>query len=395
MKINDVVILVGGKGSRLGSMTSKTPKPLIKINNKPFLDQLISKLIKYNFKNIYLLCSYKKRLFFKRYHNKILHNSKILCLNEGIAKGTGGALYKLKHKINNNFLLLNGDTFFDLNLNFLIKKNLSNKSIFMCLTNIKNTKNNYLMNNLSIKNNIVKISKTKSDLINGGVYLINKSILKKIKNKFLSFENDILKKEIEKGNVIGKYFENFFIDIGSKQKLKNIKKNYKLIQNSCFFLDRDGVVNKEIGYLKNFKNFIFLKGVHSAIKYLNEKNILVILITNQAAIGKGIISEKQLNYIHHKMKNYLIKKNNAIFDDIYFSPYFKYSKKNKYRKNKSDRKPNIGMIKKAIKKWNIDTSSSYFIGDKTTDKIAAERSNLKFYFKKQISLYKQIKNIIK
>ena len=122
MKINDVVILVGGKGTRLGSMTSKTPKPLIKINNKPFLDQLISKLIKYNFKNIYLLCSYKKRLFFKRYHNKILHNSKILCINEGIAKGTGGALYKLKHKINNNFLLLNGDTFFDLNLNFLIKK---------------------------------------------------------------------------------------------------------------------------------------------------------------------------------------------------------------------------------------------------------------------------------
>ena len=394
MKINDAVILVGGKGSRLGSITLKTPKPLIKINNKPFLDQLLSKLIKYNFKNIYLLCSYKKKLFFKKYHKTIYHNTKILCIDEGKAKGTGGALYKLKNKINNNFILLNGDTFFNVDLNYLIKKNLYNKSIFMCLTNIKKTKNNFLLNNLSVKKNIIIFSKRKSEFINGGIYLINKNILKKIKNKFYSFENDILKKEIDKGNVIGKYFKDFFIDIGSKQKLKSIKKKYKSIQNKCFFLDRDGVINKEIGYIKNFNNFFFLKGVHGAIKYLNEKRFLTILITNQAVVGKGIITEKKLNLIHHKMKNDLFIKKKAILDDIYFSPYFKYSKIHKYRKNKFDRKPNAGMIKKAIKKWNIDPSTSYFIGDKKTDKVAAEKVNLKFYFKKKISLYKQIRNII-
>ena len=72
MNIEDVVILVGGLGTRLGSITKSTPKPLIKINNISFLDQLITKLLKYNFKNIYLMCSYKKEMFFNSYNNSFI-----------------------------------------------------------------------------------------------------------------------------------------------------------------------------------------------------------------------------------------------------------------------------------------------------------------------------------
>ena len=74
---------------------------------------------------------------------------------------------------------------------------------------------------------------------------------------------------------------------------------------------------------------------------------------------------------------------------------YKEQEKNKYRKNKYDRKPNPGMIIKAIKKWNIDISSSFFIGDKETDKIAAQKAKIEFYFKNNKSLYKQIKSILK
>ena len=68
--MTDLVILVGGRGKRLGKITNSIPKPLIKINNKSFLDILLSKVITYNFKNIYLLCSYKKNLFFKKNFKK-------------------------------------------------------------------------------------------------------------------------------------------------------------------------------------------------------------------------------------------------------------------------------------------------------------------------------------
>ena len=393
--IDDVVILVGGSGSRLGSITKNTPKPLLKINNICFLDQLISKLIKYNFKKIYLICSYKKEKFFIKYHNVFIHKTKIICIDEGEAMGTGGALFKVRKKIKNNFILLNGDTFFDVDLNILINKNLKKKNVFMCITYKKNTIKNFKLNNILVKKGVVSFSNKKTNFTNGGIYLINNVILKKIKKKYCSFENDILKREINKNKVIGNIFKDSFIDIGSLKKLNFLKKNPNIIKTKCFFLDRDGVINKESGYVTNFKNFIFLKGVFKAIHFLNKNRYLVIIISNQAAIGKGIITEKELKVIHSKMRKKLFLINKAYVDDIYYAPYYGSSKNHIYRKNKYDRKPNPGMIIKAKKKWNIDISSSYFIGDKLTDKQASIKSNLRFYYKKDISLYKQVRSIIK
>ena len=341
------------------------------------------------------MCSYKKEKFFDKFNNKIFHKTRIICIDEGKAMGTGGALFKIRKKIKKNFILLNGDTFFDIDFNILNNKKLNRNSIFMCITHKKNTINNFKLNNLLIKKDRISFSQKKTNLINGGIYIINRDILQSIENKYSSFENDILSKEIRKNKVIGKVFDDNFIDIGSPKKLNYLKKNPDIIQNKCFFLDRDGVINKECGYILNFRNFIFLNGVKRAIKYLNERRYLVIVITNQAAIGKGIISEKKLELIHAKMKKNLYLANNAYIDDIYYSPYYKDSKIHKYRKNKYDRKPNPGMIFKAKKKWNINLSSSFFIGDKLTDKQAASNSNLGFYYKENVSLYKQIKSIIK
>ena len=101
--MTDAVILVGGLGKRLGKITKKIPKPLIKIESKTFLDILISKIIKFNFEHIYLMCSYKKEKFFKLYHNKKIHNSKIKCIDEGTQKDTGGGLIKKKKKLKKIF----------------------------------------------------------------------------------------------------------------------------------------------------------------------------------------------------------------------------------------------------------------------------------------------------
>ena len=138
----DAVILVGGKGSRLGHITKNIPKPLLKINDQIFLDTLIAKLIKYNFNKIYLLCSFKKEKFFKMYNNKIIHNSKILCIDEGLAKGTGGALFKLKKVIEKDFLLINGDTFFDIDITKLIENKFQNNICTIALTSNRTYKTN-------------------------------------------------------------------------------------------------------------------------------------------------------------------------------------------------------------------------------------------------------------
>ena len=198
--MNDLAILVGGRGKRLGEITSHTPKPLIKIKNKKFLDILFSKLIKYNFKRIFLICSYKKNKFFKLYHRKKIHNSQIICIDEGSAKDTGGGLYKLKKFINGSFFLMNGDSFFDINLIHLSNLRL-NKNVIACMAITKNKdyKKNNKMNNLIIdKNNFIKFSKNKSSYMNGGIYFFKKKIFDYIKDKKISLENDILNQLILK-----------------------------------------------------------------------------------------------------------------------------------------------------------------------------------------------------
>ena len=146
-------------------------------------------------------------------------------------------------------------------------------------------------------------------------------------------------------------------------------------------------------YVKNKQQFEFLPGVFNAIKFLNDHNFLVIVITNQACVGKLIISENRLKQIHKFMINKIQQKKGRI-DDIFYSTYFKDSKILKYKTGSFDRKPNPGMLIKSINKWNINIKKSYFIGDSLSDFEASKKINLKFFYKTKGSLLKQVKNII-
>ena len=393
----DAVVLVGGKGSRLGNLTKNTPKPLLKINNQIFLDTLIAKLIKYKFNKIYLLCSFKKEKFFRLYNNKIIHNSKIMCIDEGNPKGTGGALYKLKNIVKRDFLLINGDTYFDIDISKLLENKFKDNICTIALTSNKKYKKNIKINNIKINiNNQIQFSKDFSSLMNGGIYFFKKKIFKFIIKKKCSLENDILKNLIIKKKIHGIVFKEKFVDIGSHKMIKFLKKNKDFLKQKAIFLDRDGVINrlKKNDYIKKYSEFNFLPGVIDGIKYINKKNYLVIIITNQACIGKSIISEKTLDSIHDKMKKHLKSKKNAHIDDIYYSPYYKYSNNNKYRKNEFDRKPNPGMLIKAIKKWNVNTKKSLFLGDSVTDYRLSKKMRIKFYYKSNSKLISQLRKII-
>jgi len=393
----DAVVLVGGKGSRLGNLTKNTPKPLLKINNQIFLDTIIAKLIKYKFNKIYLLCSFKKEKFFRLYNNKIIHNSKIMCIDEGDPKGTGGALYKLKNIVKRDFLLINGDTYFDIDISKLLENKFKDNICTIALTSNKKYKKNIKINNIKInRNNQIQFSKDFSSLMNGGIYFFKKKIFKFIIKKKCSLENDILKNLIIKKKIHGIVFKEKFVDIGSHKMIKFLKKNKDFLKQKAIFLDRDGVINrlKKNDYIKKYSEFNFLPGVIDGIKYINKKNYLVIIITNQACIGKSIISEKTLDSIHDKMKKHLKSKKNAHIDDIYYSPYYKYSNNSKYRKNEFDRKPNPGMLIKAIKKWNVNTKKSLFLGDSVIDYRLSKKMRIKFYYKSNSKLISQLRKII-
>ena len=162
----------------------------------------------------------------------------------------------------------------------------------------------------------------------------------------------------------------------------------------CAFLDRDGVINQDKGYISKISDFKIYPGVGKAISLLNKKNYLVIIITNQSGIGRGLIKIKELENLHNHLKK-KIKKNGAKIDDIFYCPFHPEFGKGKYKKKSNDRKPGDGMIIKAIKKWKIDAKTSFMIGDKISDKLAAKKAKIRFFYKKEKNLNIQIKNILK
>ncbi len=131
--------------------------------------------------------------------------------------------------------------------------------------------------------------------------------------------------------------------------------------NKAIFLDRDGVINVEVGYLSNPDDFEIIEGSIEALKILNKKGFFLIVITNQAGIARGYYTEKILNTIHNKMKS-ILKAHNVTLTDIYFCPHHP-----EFTGYCACRKPNPGMILEAKKKYNIDLDKSYIVGDTLND----------------------------
>ena len=208
MKNLDLVILAGGKGSRIKNFTNK-PKPIVKFNSLPFLDYLIQNYTLYNFKNIYVLAGYKGSQIRKIYSKRKFNLQKINVVIEKKPMDTGGALYNLKKVVKNDFILVNGDSILDINLEKFIQKNLKNHLIRIALISKKFSKNKNKLGNLSIKNNKI-IIKNSSPYMNAGVYYCSKKLLKIFKKKRVSLENETIPKLIKKNKVTGQIIKNKF-----------------------------------------------------------------------------------------------------------------------------------------------------------------------------------------
>ncbi len=376
--IKQAVILCGGLGSRLKEITKITPKPLILVNKIPMVQHLIKYFCRFGIKEVLLLCCYKYYQFKKKFHNKTLYGARIKCINEKKRLGTSGALYNAKKKLDNNFILSNGDTLFDINLSDLVRQ-FRKKNNAVCFISLKKTKKNKKFDSFELnKDNSVKIdTNKKSPLVNSGLIICSKKILKFLKKKG-SLEKDVYPQLINRKKIYAKEYSEKFIDMGRTHDLKKmpgfIKKFY---YKPALFLDRDGVINKDVGYANQIKDFIWRNNIKKFVKNYNDKNFYVIVITNQSGIGRGYYSEKDMHKLHNWMI-YNFREYGANIDDIFYSPYYKYSKNHKFRKDKKLRKPNIGMIKLAQKKWNINMKKSIFIGDNLIDKKTAINAGLGF-----------------
>jgi|TARA_B110000858_G_C17745329_1_gene447018 D-glycero-D-manno-heptose 1,7-bisphosphate phosphatase len=160
----------------------------------------------------------------------------------------------------------------------------------------------------------------------------------------------------------------------------------------AIFLDRDGVINKDKGYIYKIDDFEWVEGAKESIKYLNDKGYYIFVVTNQSGIARGYYTIQDVILLH----NYISDELNTIkahIDEFFISPYHPINT-NEYLHLSHLRKPETGMLDLAANKWSIDKSKSFLIGDKSTDMECAENFRIKGYLFKNGNLLDFIKTCI-
>ena len=389
------VIIAGGKGTRLG--LTDLPKPMVPLAGKPLLEHQLLLLKEYGIKEVIFLTGHLSEKIEEYFGDGQKWGMKLTYIKEEKPLGTGGAVLQLKNSIKERFLVFYGDVVMDFDIARFQKFDAEEESLGSLIVHPND--HPYDSDLVETENNKITrfISKPHPDglvydnLVNAAVYILSPDIFAYIPEGVSSdFGKDIFPKIIDEGGHLRAYQNHEYIkDLGTPDRLLKVegdlisgkiaKWNLKN-KRPAIFIDRDGVINKEVDNLRRIEDFEILPGVTEAIKKINKSDYLAVVITNQPAIAKGFSTLSELGDIH-KLLQTRLGEGRAFVNDIYFCPHHPdmgFEGEVRELKIKCNcRKPEIGMIEQAAEDLNIDLKNSYFIGDTTTDLMTAKNAGLK------------------
>ena len=376
------LVLVGGKGTRLGVLAADTPKPLMPIDgNNVFLDELLFNLARHGFEEILLLAGHLHEVVSARYHGRRIYESEIEVLVEPTPAGTGGALEIAKARLAPTFMLANGDTLFDVNLRRLDQV-LELAPDALAALALRHVPNAARYGEVELRGGrIVSFREKKqldaAGLINAGVGLYRRDVISFVDRMPCSIEVDIYPRLAAAGRLVGEAFDGFFIDIGLPETLAQAQEELpRRRRRPALFLDRDGVLNHDSGYTHRVEDLRWIDGAIETIRRANELGVLTIVVTNQAGVAKGYYGLQEVALFQDAMLVELAAFG-AHIDAFYVCPDHPDAIVPEFRREDSpDRKPNPGMILKALRDWPIDISRSALIGDRAIDIEAARRAGV-------------------
>ena len=390
-----VVIMAGGRGTRISSVASDIPKPMIKIEGKPVLEHEIECLRMQGFTDIIITVSHLGNIIMDYFGDgsKISPvTGKTFGVNieyyfEEVPLGNAGALFKIKEKLTEDFLLLNADAMFDVDFNRFVSAHKKSGALVTLFTH----PNNHPYDSGLIfadKEGWVERWSTKEDVrpeyyrnrVNAGLHVISPKILEMdIITEKIDLDRQLLKPLSGTRKMHVYDSPEYVRDMGTPDRYQSVCDDYKngrvqgknlRNKQKAIFLDRDGTINKYVGFLRNIDDFKLIDGVADAIKMINSSGYLALVVTNQPVIARGEVTYDELENIHNKMET-LLGNEGAYVDGIYYCPHHPhkgYEGEVEELKIECDcRKPKPGMLIKAAEEYNIDLSQSWMIGDGEND----------------------------
>ena len=404
-----VVIMAGGRGTRIAELFPNIPKPLIPVDGMPILEREIRSLASQGFKDLILTVGYLADKIIAYFGDGSRLGVKIDYFVEETPLGNAGALFQLREKIGDEpFFLLNADAAFDVDFNRMFDYHKKHGGLVTLFTH----PNSHPYDSgliIADKDGHVKRWLSKEDerpqwynnRVNAGLHVIDPKILElSLKNLEIDsmtgfprgkvdLDRQILKPLCGSGKMFCYDSPEYVKDMGTPERFHQVEADYKngVVQaknlhnkQKAIFLDRDGVINKHVGFLSQIDDFELIEGVSDAIRLINQSGYLAIVVTNQPVIARGEVTWDELHEIHRKMET-LLGKDGAYIDGLYVCPHHPdkgfEGERPEYKFDCECRKPKPGLLLQAAQGFNIDLSLSYMIGDSESDIQAGHNAGCK------------------
>lgn len=393
--LTQAIILAGGIGSRLGDLTAHTPKPALDVAGRPFLAYLLWNLKRHGITRVLLSVGYLADRLMEMMGNGSSHGVEITYVVETERLGTGGGVRVAAKHLDNEFLVLNGDTLFDFNYHDLSLHLVTDCLGAMALRRVEDVSR---YGSVRVENDKILSFEEKSGtgpgFISGGVYLLRKAALDLLPEGVSSIEYDLFPQLAKMKQLVGAVYDGYFLDIGLPETLAAAQTELPAWQKKpVAFFDRDGVLNVDHGYVHKPQDFEWQPDACEAVKLLHDSGYLVMLVTNQSGIGRGYYDEPAFHLLVAWIQEQL-RRHGAHLDDVFFCPHHPTAGLGKFLCYCDCRKPNSGMIDQACATWEINMTHSFVVGDSEKDMDLAKAAGIPGYLYKEGSLLTFIRSIL-
>lgn len=390
------VIMAGGKGTRIASVASDIPKPMIQICGKPILQYQIECLREQNIRDIILVIGHLGDVVKSYFGDGSRFGVSISYIEEKEPLGTAGALYYLKGRIQEDLILLNGDIIFDVDFERFMNYHKEKGTYATIFTHPNNhpydsglvvTDQEGIVTRWMHKEDERTIYRNR---VNAGIHIISVKVLEMFQEaRKTDLDRDILKKLIPDRQLAAYDSPEYVRDMGTPDRYEMVTRDIesglvsaKNLRNKqkAVFLDRDGTINIYKGFIRDQQDMELIPGIANEIRKINESGYLAIVVTNQPVIARGECSVEELERIHEKMET-LLGQEGAYIDDLFYCPHHPdkgfEGERIEYKIECECRKPKPGMLLQAAEKYNIDLKASYMIGDDERDMEAGRQAGCK------------------
>ncbi len=388
------VIMAGGKGTRVAELARDIPKPMLPLGGVPVLARQIEVLRREGFADIVLVIGHLGAVIRNYFGDGAAFGVQITYVEEQEPLGTAGALALLKSKLDgDDFLLLNGDLLFDVDLNRFLAFHREKGGIATVLTHPSTHPQDSVIVETDKADRVTAFlapaaeRRTARNRTNAGLHFCSPAILSRFTAvKKTDLDREVLLPLAAEGLLFAYNSPEYVKDMGTPQRLtaaegdlaaRVVEKGNLKMPQRAIFLDRDGTINAHVGFVTDPAQLTLIEGAAAAIKLLNDRHIPVIVVTNQPVLARGEVSEAGLTEIHGKLEA-LLAESGAYLTDIFYCPHHPdrgfAGEVTALKRVCNCRKPAPGLLLTAAARYNLDLAGSYMIGDSESDMEAARRA---------------------